>query len=384
MSKQAVYINTSGNKSSRTSKADNKTIGFNVNSTPYSHNNQSAISNIYDTTTKISSQTQMNRKVVSTTSLDMTRIIKDLNYTLGIMDNSSDSLHKPWELTTTKYNRFKLPLLNDALQKGFGHVFFVKPNCNLFNSNGLIKGIANNPEFLYAYKNSPKLLNELCYSNNSSHHFMYSLSNAVNSFSLNEEFIGNNTYGTTYTGHKIAYGKNNIESKTASTLSIGFEDDRYLHIFQTIKLWMEYISGVYRGTLVPRTSDIMNKILDYAGACYYILTAEDGETILFWTKFYGIFPTNLPIDQLAWSKGQLINDLKMTVTFSYSFRDDFNPVLLSEFNYNANVGSNGSLTYAPTFDKSLGHTGQTWVGKPYIETYKTDTEYTYKLRFTRT
>ena len=56
MSKQAVYINTSGNKSSRTSKADNKTIGFNVNSTPYSHNNQSAISNIYDTTIKISSQ----------------------------------------------------------------------------------------------------------------------------------------------------------------------------------------------------------------------------------------------------------------------------------------------------------------------------------------
>ena len=78
----------------------------------------------------------MNRMDVSTTSLDMTRIIKDLNYTLGIMDNSSDSLHKPWELTTTKYNRFKLPLLNDALQKGFGHVFFVKPNCNLFNSNG--------------------------------------------------------------------------------------------------------------------------------------------------------------------------------------------------------------------------------------------------------
>ena len=60
-----------------------------------------------------------------------------------------------------------------------------------------------------------------------------------------------------------------------------------------------------------------------------------------------------------------------------------NPEALTEFNFNANI--NGNMTYEPTFNKSLGHTGSTWVGAPYIELVTNDTEpdcpYTFKLRF---
>ena len=128
----------------------------------------------------------------------------------------------------------------------------------------------------------------------------------------------------------------------------------------------------------------MNKILDYAGAVYYILTAEDGETILFWSKYYGVFPTNIPSGQYSWAAGNVISNPQLDITYQFSFKEDFNPYSIIEFNANANVGSNPK--YIPVYDAKLGHAGETWVGTPFIELVKNnnaDCPYVYKLRFTQ-
>jgi hypothetical protein len=236
---------------------------------------------------------------------------------------------------------------------------------------------------VYAFKNCPTLLNEL--SNVSGgHSFMLSLSNKVTGFSLNEEYISEVTHGKTYTGYQIAYGKNNIESMTVNNLSLEFSDDKFLHIYQLHKLWLEYISGVYRGTINPTDYNVINKILDYAGACYYILTAEDGESIIYWEKYYGLFPTNIDTSGLAWSAGQAVSFPKFSVTYRYSFRSMYDPYLFTEFNHNSNV-QGGYSSYIPTFDKTALHTGQSFVGAPYIELDTGElgdmNNYTYKLRF---
>ena len=111
---------------------------------------------------------------------------------------------------------------------------------------------------------------------------------------MNDEYINTDTYGKTYTGYKVTYGKHDVESKTAGTIDINFNDDAGFHIYQLIRLWVKYISGVYRGEFSPRNDDVFNKVLDYTGAIYYIITAEDGETILFWSKYYGVFPSTIP------------------------------------------------------------------------------------------
>ena len=81
----------------------------------------------------------------------------------------------------------------------------------------------------------------------------------------------------------------------------------------------------------------------------------------------------------------MIQTLNPTIQFVYSFKEDYNPKALVEFNTNAGVGS-GTLKYAPTFDKNLGHVGATWVGAPFIETLTgtstgAECPYTLKLRF---
>ena len=313
-----------------------------------------------------------------------------LHKTLGITDDGASGT---FNKNTKYYNRFKLPTLNDAFQKGFAHVFFVRPDCNILSSNGnaLNSKFKNNPNFYYAMKNSPEMVKQLCLNNGQYHDFMLSISNKAASFSLSDEYINADTYGKTYSGWKIAFGRNSVESKTAGDFSVTYNDDRNLHVYHLHKLWVDYISGVYQGRYAPKSTYIKNHILDYASACYYIVTAEDGESIVFWSKYYGVFPTTIPSTQYSWAYGNTIQNPQIEIKYMYSFKEDYNPNSLVELNMNSGVGSGGE-SYAPIYDPALGHVGSTWVGAPYVElvtnsmdndgrTTIPESPYTFKLRF---
>lgn len=307
-------------------------------------------------------------------------------YTDSGQTNGGYDSQSIFKYSTEYYNRFKTANPDEALQKGFAHVFFIKPDCNVKDGlGGLNSQFKNDAVFQYAYQNCPVLLRELCSSGEYYGDFMFSLSNKAAAFSLQDEFIGHETYGTTYSGWKIAFGRNSVESKTAGNFDVTFKDDKNFHIYHLHKLWVEYISGVYSGKYVPNTYYIYNKILDYATAVYYIITAEDGETILFWSKYYGVFPTTIPSSQYGWSHGSLIGSqsLDISITYQYSFKEDFHPASLVEMNNASKIALTENINYAPTYDVQMGHVGEPWVKIPYIETVKENGRTVYKLRFIR-
>lgn len=314
----------------------------------------------------------------------MSEIMDSINSQFNI-NNSTQTIKSIYTRNTRYYNRFKLPNQNDVLMKGFPHVFFVRPSCNLLASDGksLLSSLSHNELFAYGWNKSPSMVKELSTKATHPTDFMMSLSNASASFSLSDEYIDSSTYGTTWTGYQIAYGRNNIKSKTAGSFTITFNDDRDMHTYQLIRLWVEYINGVYRGTLAPETANILNKILDYVGAVFYIVTAEDGETIIFWSKYYGVFPTDVPSSQFSWGAGSIITKPTMDVNFQYSFKEDYNPYSIIEFNANSHISEINKPTYIPVYDKELAQTGKTWVERPFIQLV-TDKEtglYELKLRF---
>lgn len=311
-------------------------------------------------------------------------IMNRLNRTIYLpsSSNSTDTPQKIFEKSVNYYNRFKTANPDNVLQKGFPHVFFVRPNCNILkNTSSLRDELKSNETFMYTWNSAPSAVRQLTIANGLSHDFMLSLSNAAASFSLSDEYINTDTYGKTFTGYKVAYGKNNIESKTAGTFEVTYNDTHDLHIYQIHRLWVEYINGVYRGSITPSKETIINKILDYVGAVYYFLTAEDGETIIFWSKYYGVFPSTIPSSQYSWGDGNVVSDTKLNITYQFSFKEDFNPYSILEFNHNANVKNN--MIYEPVYNSELGHSGNTWVGAPFIEVNKNSSEgiYEYKLRF---
>lgn len=302
-------------------------------------------------------------------------------YNLGI--EGRDELYRAY---TENYNRFKIHNPNDALHKTFSHVFFVRPDCNVLRRIGerweLPDGLQSNPNFVYAYNKSPELLRQLISDAGYDHDFMLFLSNKARSFQLSDEFINYDTYGKANTGHKVAYGKTNVESKTAGDFSISYIDDRDLHVFHIHKLWTDYISNVYQGVFDPKEEYMINKILDYVANVYYIMTAEDGETVIFWSKYYGVFPVSIPSSQYSWAAGNVLTAPEFDVKYQYSFKEDFNPLSLVEFNMNS--GST-EYSYIPIISRERYTTNTTWVGAPFIETFNNDSlaPYTFKLRFRR-
>lgn len=308
---------------------------------------------------------------------DMPRLRHQLNY--GVED--SNELMRTY---TTHYNRFKLPMVGDALRSRFSHVFFVRPDLNILERGGsgfvLPEHIKDDPNYVYSYNHDIEMMRELVSDAGYDHDFSMYLSNRAYSFQLKDEGIDNGTYGEACTGYKIAFGRHNIASKTAGEFEITYKDDREYHIYRLHKLWVDYISGVYQGSFVPKEKYIKEKMIDYATAVYYIQTAEDGETVIFWSKYYGVFPVSMPSSGMGWAGG--MDDVKneATISYQYSFKEDFNPLSLVEFNMNS---EQGNYTYVPTFNVNTYSPTSTWVGAPFIETFNnsTLTPYTFKLRF---
>ncbi len=312
------------------------------------------------------------------------------------------------------YFRFKLPNPNNALTKGFAHVFFTRPDLNVLDRNGsdysLPTACRDDSSILYAYKSNINLLRELVSDNGMEHDFMFLLSNAAQSFSLLDEKIKTDEWSKTWTGHTVTYGKHSNDSKSASTFEIEYIDDRNLNIYHLHKLWIDYIDKVYRGSIIPRGltkqedgswapphgesskgngakfSFTADKVLDYACSVYYILTAEDGESIIFWSKYYGVFPTVAPSSPFSYTYGDMVKNPKLTIEYAYSFKQDYNPFNLAEFNwlYNKPRSDNSTYKYVSSYNPTVLGAGPSRVGAPFIETIVNndlDEPYQFKLRF---
>ena len=89
-------------------------------------------------------------------NMDLSTIISRMNSTVNL-PNSDETFGSTFSKMSKMYNRFKMANPNIALQRGYAHVFFVRPKCNIMNSSatGLIKELRNSDIFQYAWKSSP-------------------------------------------------------------------------------------------------------------------------------------------------------------------------------------------------------------------------------------
>ena len=136
------------------------------------------------------------------------------------------------------------------------------------------------------------------------------------------------------------------------------------------QLWVDYQSNVYKGIFEPKREYIYNKELDYACDVYYFLLDQDGETIKFWTKYYGVFPNNVPKSAYSFDAGSQVQFPELNVTYSYIYKEDLSPVSLVEFNENASVSAGSNQQYVKNYDTDTATSGSTWVGKPFIYSYE--------------
>ena len=289
-----------------------------------------------------------------------------------------------------KFNRFKTPVLGDAFSRGFGHVFFTRPDCNIMNYNGngryeLTKSCANDMIFAEGFRNHKDLLKQLCAPTEYAHDFMPYLSNKAMGFDISNKTLATETYGKNMMGHQVQIGRHAESSKTAGSFSIPYIETRDAEIYALHNYWLRYIAGVYRGRYRPKPANIFNKIIDYACSVYYFVTAEDFETIIYWTKLYGVFPAMTPDSTFEWkADAGPITKPDESIEYSYSWRsDDNDPKIILDFNNNSTCGGlNTDFKYLRTYEPELYALGSTWTGAPFIEQVRMKNgSYEYKLRW---
>lgn len=262
------------------------------------------------------------------------------------------------------FNRYRLCHPDSVLNNSFSYVFFTRPDLNL-NTQGSGISISALGPFLYNIMSQhPVLAKSLTKSYTGIHYFLPYLSNKVKAFDIQDEQIKTRDVGETLTGFKIPYGFHNIESITANTLNITFDDDEMLSTYLIFKIWTEYISGVSRGIITPNIQYARRKILDYAVSIYYFLCAPDGESILYWTKYTGAFPTNVPSSNFSLSDGDRVKKPVHNITWIYAEKRDYNPLHLAEFN----GLSNSDYTYIKPYSPDLFRSTPTLQGAPFVDT----------------
>lgn len=270
------------------------------------------------------------------------------------------------------FNRYRLIHPDSVLTRSRGYVFFTRPDLNITMDN--ITSDAGSIFFNICGR-YPDVVKSLTKSLSGSHQFIPLLSNRCTGMDVQNEQLETKELGETITGWKLTYGMNIIKSRSAGSVSTSFVDDQSLSIYALFKIWCEYISSISRGIISPRKQYIRTKQLDYACSIYYFLCSEDGENIIFWTKYTGCIPTSVPSSNFADSIDNMISVPKYTIDWQYAFKRDLDPMTLAEFNKLTGSG----FEYENIYNQNSIRSAKTIVGAPFIET--TDGGKTFKLRF---
>lgn len=288
------------------------------------------------------------------------------------------------------YNRYKVPDTNLALTKTFTYVFFTRPDLNIMdgpsNANWQSR---NHTDSALIWKTHPevfKLLTDFRRCGDLDN-FNLLLSNNVLSFQLDDEKISTKKAGGSWAEHEVMYG-DQYTGRTAGEFSCTFEETSNFDIMTMTKLWITYIDLVGRGAWSPyyftkdggitvknrKTSwcHVYDRALDYGASVYVFVCGPDGSDILYWSKYYGVFPTSTGSSALSWNKSDPVGNVSnLNISFAYSCKKDLSPISLLEFNNASNVTEatvdKGGIRWMPGYDDKYGASTRPYVGSPYIE-----------------
>ena len=307
----------------------------------------------------------------------------------------------------TKFKRFGVLDPYNAPTGSKEYLFFTKPDLNLVipSKNVLNPELKNQPYFVELIQRYPDIISQLQKSNGIGDKgpFMAILSNSVKN-TLEIPAITTNVidtpatiYGTSYNYRGWGY-----QSDEKLEFSLEFEDTKYLEVYNLVKAYEEYERLKHLGLVTPPNIDqapvdkngrcfsyyIRNKILHDQFSIYKFIVEDDGETIIYYAKLWGVFFKNVPRD--AFSDMKVDGGLTYAIEFEAAFIDDMNPTILSDFNtlispylkgtknlpiYNSDKRMiDGTWATIPKITKVFTERNKTWNGPKNMQ-------YCYKLKW---
>lgn len=290
--------------------------------------------------------------------------------------NSIENQHMAEEVLFNSYNRTLSPIADVEWRKGFRHIFITRPECYLMYADNGSVGLCNqalyDEDFNSAYTRMPHIIKLLSpwyvsgsFPNNSTDsNWNFLLSNRVQGMSTASTTMSiNENISKSIEGYTITPAMH-VESRQGSSLELSFKDTKTLEVYETMRLWMLYMYKRKKGIFIPPyngyqknnafipdipeggmllSSDKMytqyhpyDRALEYCASLYDIVTNETGTKILYWCKYYGIYPTSVTPSLNNDANGPII-DMTTSVSFKYHYRLENRNKTLVEFNHDAGL-----------------------------------------------
>lgn len=281
------------------------------------------------------------------------------------------------------FDRFKSanPITGDAANSGFSYVIFTQPYLNLSTQieETIMKSVEYaSEEHILLHKSQEKKAEEekkqtntesnpseekdIAKANTLSDPFLtdmalrypllmnmlsrekltkvfYLLTNLNSGISASDIVMNTMTVGENFrTPIKMELPKNDLDSHICGELSIQFIETSDMEILNTIKIWFHYMVGIKKGSAMPRGKHLEGNVIDYMCSIYHFVVGPDGETLYYWAKYTGCYPTAIPYSAYGVSNtdhGLIIP----TVPFKYQYFEALEPEILNDFNKIMNVGT---------------------------------------------
>lgn len=317
----------------------------------------------------------------------------------------------------TSYNRNKLPIADIEHRKAFRHIFITRPECYICCAPGsspssdcdLSEQAMVDEEFYSSYMRFPhvsKMLSPvyICQTPGGDPfaNWNYLLSNRVQGLGSAAISLGVRESVTAATrGVQITPGTI-VTSNNGGTLDLQFRDTKYMDVYEMIRMWIWYIHKRTTGEFFPpfngyqyqntwahsangngvinnyTCSHPYDRALEYAASLYDIVVDETGKNIIYWCKYYGIFPISLSNPMLANDKNvALTGEPLLSTSFRYQYKLENVYRTLIEFNYNAGLNPSDGLKTnadedAAAFIRSSCYfgAGSMFTGTPFIVAQK--------------
>lgn len=233
---------------------------------------------------------------------------------------------------SSKFFRFGYLDVYNGLGTTKEYIFFTRPDLHLLDGESLNPEIANLPFFKELYSEYEDIIYQLQSSaKNQTSPFINIFTNTVRTaLDLPSIDATDTENSATSYGESVTYRSTSIASDSNHEFSLEFDDDKYLLVYRLLKAWDEYVRLKDKGLITPPSSSyIINKELHDQVCAYKFIIDEDGETILYYAKLWGVFPKRVPRD--TFSTMPTDGSLNLPVSFHAQWVEDMDPMILSDF-----------------------------------------------------
>lgn len=270
--------------------------------------------------------------------------------------------------TSLYFDRLYSVLPSRELVNTCQYAFFIRPDLNIYAANDKgghklynISAKAKNTGYRaascpsqdnfirYMQYHHPNTLRSLTSQLEGEHDFIPFLVGRTESLQLPDFSIQDYSMTQPYTGYSLPYASHSKKSTTGGTFEASFREDKQYRVHKLFQTWLYYIDAVTTNKFEPKYKHIRHNKMDYATSAFIITCAEDAETIIYWAKYTGAFPTINPNSNISFNlRGNVDN--KVSVSFDYFLVEALDPYILVDFNKNAHVTNADSRPYVPVYN----------------------------------